>query len=98
MKKLLVLAVAIAAGSLFAVDNENYAKDVKVAGCIEDGHLLFSVRDDGCGFDPDLAPGLSEGHFGLQGIRERVKKLKGELAVESVLGGPTRITVRIKRT
>ena len=69
---------------------------IRIAGDFTDGLFAFSVRDDGRGFDPDLAPGLSEGHFGLQGIRERVKKLKGELAVESAPGGPTRITVRIR--
>ena len=69
---------------------------IRIAGDFTDGLFAFSVRDDGRGFDPDLAPGLSEGHFGLQGIRERVKKLKGELAVESAPGGPIRITVRIR--
>ena len=74
------------------------AGHIRIAGDFTDGLFAFSVRDDGRGFDPDLAPGLSEGHFGLQGIRERVKKLKGELAVESTPGGPTRITVRIRHS
>ena len=73
------------------------AKTVRIAGDFTDGIFAFSVRDDGLGFDPNLTPGLSEGHFGLQGIRERIKKLKGELAIESTPGGPTRITVRINR-
>ena len=72
------------------------ADHIRIAGDFTDGLFAFSVRDDGRGFDPDLAPGLSQGHFGLQGIRERIKKLKGEFSVESAPGGPTRITVRIR--
>ena len=59
------------------------ATDIKVAGCIDGGNLLISVRDNGCGFDPDNAPGASSGHFGLQGIRERVETLEGNFEIES---------------
>ena len=69
------------------------AKSVKVAGSIEDGVLSFSVRDDGSGFDPDNCPGLREGHFGLQGVRERIKKFNGEMTIESHPGAGTRIAV-----
>jgi len=54
-----------------------------VAGCIDGGNLLISVRDNGRGFDPDNAPGASSGHFGLQGIRERVETLEGSFEIES---------------
>ena len=59
------------------------ATDIKVAGCIDGGNLLISVRDNGRGFDPDNAPGASSGHFGLQGIRERVETLEGSFEIES---------------
>ena len=59
------------------------ATDIKVAGCIDGGNLLISVRDNGRGFDPDHAPGASSGHFGLQGIRERVETLEGNFEIES---------------
>ena len=69
------------------------AKSVKVAGSVEDGRLLFSVRDDGSGFDPADCPGLREGHFGLQGVRERIKKFNGKMQIESRPGAGTRIAV-----
>lgn len=53
------------------------ARTVRVAGAIEDGFLVFSVTDDGRGFDPRHAPGPAAGHFGLEGIRERVSRLHG---------------------
>jgi signal transduction histidine kinase len=51
------------------------ATDIKVAGALEGEHLICSVSDNGCGFDPVSGPGVRQGHFGLQGIRERVNAL-----------------------
>ena len=73
-----------------------HATKVWVAGSFENGNLLFSVTDNGCGFDPDLAPGVLQGHFGLQGVRERVLQLEGELTIESEVGKGTRIAVFIR--
>ena len=73
-----------------------HATKVRVAGNFENGSLLFSVTDDGCGFDPDLAPGVLQGHFGLQGVRERVRELEGELTVESEPGKGARVAVSIR--
>ena len=74
------------------------ATDIKVAGCIEDGHLLFSVRDNGCGFDPDDRPGVEQGHYGLQGISERAEDLDGDMTIESKPGQGAKVTVRIDAT
>ena len=71
------------------------ATSVKVAGCAEDGKILFSVQDNGCGFDPDAAPGVRDGHFGLQGIRERIKGRNGTMAIDSSPGRGTKITVTL---
>ena len=37
------------------------------------------VRDDGTGFQPDSRRGPAEGHFGLQGMRERAERLGGAM-------------------
>jgi len=71
------------------------ATHVRVAGSLETRQLLFSVQDDGCGFDPDSRPGIDEGHFGLQGIYERTAALGGEVAIESHRGGGAKIVVRL---
>ena len=70
-----------------------HAEHVSVAGCIEGGRLLFSVKDDGCGFDPASAPGVGQGHFGLQGIRERIKRYGGTVEIESAPGKGCKATV-----
>ena len=71
------------------------ASAIRIAGSLDGNQLLFSVRDDGTGFDPASAPGIEQGHFGLQGIRERVKGFAGQLKVESALGKGTRVSVAL---
>jgi signal transduction histidine kinase len=71
------------------------ATAIKVAGCIENGRLMFSVADNGCGFDPDSAPGVEQGHFGLQGVAERAERLNGELMIRSTPYKGTKAQVSI---
>ena len=72
------------------------ARKVKVAGSAEAGVLLFSVADDGCGFDVNHAPGVDECHFGLQGIRERVAHFQGKMTIESTPGKGTHVSIKLK--
>lgn len=56
---------------------------------------VLVVQDDGRGFDPEAAPGVDEGHFGLTLLRERAAGLGGTLTVNS---GPGRGTaIRFER-
>ena len=61
----------------------------------EQGSLCISISDDGNGFSVDNAPGASEGHFGLVGMRERLKRLGGTIQIESAPQKGTRITFRL---
>ena len=72
-----------------------HATDIRVAGCIEQGKLLFSVRDNGCGFVPEDLPGPEQGHFGIQGIRERVAAFHGKISLDSAPGQGTRASLSI---
>ena len=60
--------------------------------------IRFSVRDDGTGFDPGSAPGPGQGHFGLQGIRERIRDFDGGVVVESSPAHGTKVVVMMKTT
>ena len=75
-----------------------HATELRIAGSIEDANLLFSVRDNGSGFSADEAPGVAQGHFGLQGIRERLKRLNGSLVFSRPSEGGTKAAVRIRNT
>ncbi len=52
--------------------------------------IEISIRDDGVGFALGTEPKMAEGHFGLTGIRERLKALDGTVTIESA---PLRGTV-----
>ena len=69
------------------------AKHIRIAGECRDGTVRFSVRDDGTGFSEADIPGPSQGHFGLQGIRERIGNRNGEISIRSTPGIGTKITV-----
>ena len=71
------------------------ATHVQIAGTIEGDRLLVSVRDNGCGFDPATASGVANGHYGLEGIRERVGRLSGAFVIRSTLGKGTRAVVAL---
>ena len=72
------------------------ATEIRIAGELRDGVLRFSVRDNGCGFDPAAAPGPSQGHFGLRGIRERLAEHDGTLEIESRSGEGAKFTVTLQ--
>ena len=74
-----------------------HATSIRVAGSIEDGALVFSVSDNGSGFDPATAPGVEDGHFGLQGIRERVADFDGEMEIDSAPGKGSKVRIAIKQ-
>ena len=73
-----------------------HAAHVTVAGDLTDGVLAFSVSDSGTGFDPANCNGPGEGHFGLEGIRERVERLRGEFTLESAVSSGTRARIRFR--
>ena len=72
------------------------ARHIYVAGALETGKLQFSVRDDGCGFVPEKHPGPDSGHFGLDGIRERIKRLGGTFKIQSSPGAGAYARFEIK--
>jgi len=72
------------------------ARHLKIAGEMHGATISFSVRDDGCGFDPDKATGPSQGHFGLLGIRERLEDFNGSLTIDSSVGHGAKFTITLE--
>ena len=73
------------------------ATNIRIAGEVRAGALNLSVRDDGCGFDVGSRPKQTEGHFGLDGIIERVERLGGTFKIESSPGKGTYALISINR-
>jgi signal transduction histidine kinase len=71
------------------------------AGCIEvdleyaPAKLILSVRDNGCGIDPNVLTLGKDGHWGLQGMRERAEIIGGELRLFSRVGSGTEVTFTV---
>jgi signal transduction histidine kinase len=56
--------------------------------------LVFEVRDDGVGFDPETAPRGT----GLQGMADRLDSIGGELRIRSVRGEGTTVAGTVPLT
>jgi signal transduction histidine kinase len=59
------------------------AKKVAItADAAEGGGWRLRVANDGAPFDPAKAPGAAEGHFGLEGMRQRARRIGADVAFE----------------
>ena len=71
------------------------ARTIRIAGEYLQGRVRFSVTDDGTGFDTAAVPGPEQGHFGLQGIRERAAERNGTVEIDTHSDRGTRIVVTL---
>jgi signal transduction histidine kinase/ligand-binding sensor domain-containing protein len=85
---------------LLRIAHEALANAVKHAGAdhlevrlrYAEATVSLTVADDGRGFDPEGARGVTSGHFGLAGMRERAALL-GRFTLETAPGRGTRVEV-----
>ena len=66
------------------------ARNVEVRVVREGARVIFSVRDDGAGFDPRGVRGL-----GLLGMEERVRRLGGQVRIDSQPGRGTLVAAEL---
>lgn len=69
----------IAQEALTNVARHAQANTVEVRLEVDEGALRLQICDDGCGFDPHVAPSS----FGLQGMRERAELIEGRFQLDS---------------
>ena len=72
-----------------------HASAIRIAGALDADAIVFSVRDNGCGFDVANRAGGGEGHFGIDGIQERVDRLNGTFDMTSSPGSGTAVRIRM---
>ena len=63
----------------------------------EEARCCVQVRDDGVGFDPTMLSSLPENHYGLIGIKERVKRIGGKFTLHSAAGTGTDLSIEVPR-
>ena len=71
------------------------AKRIFVNLVFDAQRVQLSVRDDGRGFDRQVAVNGESGHFGLIGMRERAEQIGGTLSIHSGNGSGTEIVVDV---
>jgi len=57
--------------------------------------FILTITDNGIGFEATNATLPAEGHFGLQGMRERTKQINGVLDVKSSSESGTTVTLTV---
>lgn len=65
---------------------------------LEDRHdFTLTIQDNGTGFDPAMLEGKGDAHVGIHIMRERAQRIDAALALRSVPGSGTTITLTLPR-
>jgi len=67
------------------------AKRIEVELEYSPRHLRLVIRDDGCGIDPNILHAGREGHWGLPGMRERARRIGGQITLSSRAASGTEV-------
>ncbi|MFZ5749211.1 MAG: triple tyrosine motif-containing protein [Pseudomonadota bacterium] len=87
--------VRIANEALFNIWRHARATRVEIRIAYRPGAFQICFCDNGVGIDPAIAAAGRDGHFGLAGMRERARKLQGDLLVGPLREGGTQVTLTV---
>jgi NarL family two-component system sensor histidine kinase YdfH len=80
------------AESLTNIANHAKAQNVNVDVNVKDKSLTLTIQDDGIGFDVSSIP---SGHYGILGIKERVRLVNGSVEIQSESGKGTTLEIEV---
>jgi signal transduction histidine kinase len=69
------------------------AEAIQVQICFRAAEIELRIKDNGAGFDPAHQLDQASGCFGLLGMRERAREVRGELRILSQPGNGTQVVV-----
>jgi signal transduction histidine kinase len=82
--------------ALTNIVNHAHATEIEVELAYDAKEMRLRVRDNGKGVDADvLKAGARQGHFGLQGMRERAKRMGADLNIWSGVGAGTEVELKV---
>lgn len=84
--------VRTVAEALTNIANHARARNVEVNVRMQNQNLLVTIQDDGVGFDASSIP---SGHYGILGIKERVRLVNGSFEIQSTRGRGTTLRIEI---
>ncbi len=84
--------VRAAAEALTNIANHAQAHNAAVEVTMKDQSLSVTIQDDGQGFD---AASIPSGHYGILGIKERVRLVNGSFEIQSENGKGTTLRINI---
>jgi len=87
----------IAEEALDNIRRHSAAQQVRMSLHASEDQVTLAIEDDGVGFDPQIAARASQQGvgFGLVGVRERARLLKGSLSLQSSQGTGTKLAVTV---
>ncbi|MGW4483644.1 sensor histidine kinase [Amycolatopsis sp. NPDC004368] len=95
LPELEVTLYRVAQEALANAEKHAHATRIAVSLTYAGDLVLLDVRDDGAGFDP-VAPVRGDGTgFGLQAMRQRVRRVAGTFTLESAPGEGTAVNVQL---
>jgi signal transduction histidine kinase len=89
-------AFLIATEAIINAFRHSEASRVEIRLTYDVGFFQVSVDDDGCGIDREvLNAGGREEHWGLQGMRERARRIRAQFSIRSDTGRGTEVNLRL---
>ncbi|SPE50070.1 putative Histidine kinase [Verrucomicrobia bacterium] len=86
--------LAVAREAMTNAVKHGQATAIEVEVAFAEGMVRLRVQDNGCGFEPTTIT-AAEGHFGVQGMRERLSAIGGSLQIHSHPGQGTELRVSV---
>ncbi|HKO20747.1 MAG TPA: two-component regulator propeller domain-containing protein [Acidobacteriaceae bacterium] len=72
-----------------------HPKTIEINLQIDSSSVIVAICDDGIGFDSDAVQLVKSNHFGLSGMRDRMRRFRGSMTVESARGRGTRVQLSL---
>jgi signal transduction histidine kinase/ligand-binding sensor domain-containing protein len=88
-------AVCVATEATLNSVQHAVAKTIEIEVSYDRRCLRISVRDDGRGMEESVIRDGREGHYGLVGMRERAKRIRGQIGIWSRPGAGTEVSLTV---